>query len=155
MTIGWRRRGNRGAGRTLPPAVAMQLASRRVARALAKIVVNNPPDMTSGPEKSDRAQRPPRDPTDGLRRGPFMHFLNARHVLASAVITLAFTASVAPAAVRDFAYVSPVPGSHMVSPENNVALRLGVPLDAASVSTGLGRVTGALSGPHAGRSRLS
>jgi hypothetical protein len=81
--------------------------------------------------------------------------MNARYSLASAVITLVVAASVSSASVREFAYVSPLPGSRMVSPENNVVLRLGVALDAASVSQGLVSVTGTRSGSHTGHVRLS
>jgi hypothetical protein len=70
---------------------------------------------------------------------------------------LAFVCAAAPvtAAVSDFAYLSPVPGSRMVSPENNVAIRPGVPLEPRSVSPALVSVSGSLSGAHAGRLRLS
>ena len=48
-----------------------------------------------------------------------------------------------------------MPGSRFVSTENNVALRLGTPLDASSVSAALVEVTGNRSGAHPGRLRLS
>lgn len=79
----------------------------------------------------------------------------ARLSLVFAALTLSLAARIAPAAVRDFAYLSPVPGSRLVSPQNNVALRLGTPLEASSVSAALLSVTGSRSGAHAGQLQLT
>lgn len=68
-------------------------------------------------------------------------------------LTLATAAWAVPA--RSFVYLSPQPGSERVSPVNNVALRAGPELDARTVREGLLRVTGAVSGSHAGSPHLS
>ncbi|MEY4374033.1 MAG: hypothetical protein RL760_199, partial [Candidatus Eisenbacteria bacterium] len=73
--------------------------------------------------------------------------------LLVAALWLAASAHAAPRA--PFAYVSPMPGSTRVSPVNNIALRVGPELDARTVRPDLLQVSGARSGAHAGRVRLS
>ena len=50
-----------------------------------------------------------------------------------------------------YPYVSPAPGSRLVSPGNNVVVRADGRLDAASVVAGRVAATGSRSGPHPGR----
>jgi hypothetical protein len=53
-------------------------------------------------------------------------------------------------------YVSPKPGAHLISPESNIILRPGEPLDRGSVEgPSLITATGSLSGPHSGTVALS
>src|SRR5262249_27641946 len=86
-----------------------------------------------------------------MERTP-MRLVFARLPIALAIV---LTAATAAAAARDFAYLSPLPGSQRVSPGNNVAIRPGMPLDAASVAAASLTVTGSRSGAHAGRLRLA
>jgi hypothetical protein len=51
--------------------------------------------------------------------------------------------------------VSPVPGSRLVSPENNVVLRPGRPILPGELRAFAISVTGSISGPHSGRLQLS
>src|SRR5206468_9092206 len=83
-----------------------------------------------------------------------MRFALRRVVLVSWIFGAA-AAAATHAGVRDFAYLSPLPGSRHVSPGNNVALRPGAALDPSSVVPGLVAVTGGKSGAHAGRLRLA
>lgn len=76
------------------------------------------------------------------------------------ILSVVLVASAAPAPVvhgapRPFAYVSPVPGSSRVSPLNNVAIRPGPVLDAASLDGAALEVSGSRSGARGGRLRLS
>ena len=73
----------------------------------------------------------------------------ARVILAGLIVGASSSAATH-AAVGDFAYVSPLPGSRYVSPGNNVAIRPGAGLDPSSVVPGLVTVTGDKSGAHAG-----
>src|SRR5215831_17701542 len=86
-----------------------------------------------------------------------MERTSMRPVLARLPIALAIalTAATAAAAARDFAYLSPLPGSQRVSPGNNIAIRPGSPLEPASVAAAQLTVTGSRSGAHAGRLRLA
>jgi hypothetical protein len=59
------------------------------------------------------------------------------------------------AAPRAYAYLSPLPGSDMVSCWNNVAIRQGELLDPSSLEPDLLTVTGSASGPHGGRLKLA
>jgi len=52
-------------------------------------------------------------------------------------------------------YVSPQPGSKLINPENNIALRNGARLNRNSISTGLISVTGTVSGLISGNVKLS
>src|SRR5262249_12897920 len=88
-----------------------------------------------------------RDPTEPTER------TSMRPVLAR--LPIAPPAAPPAAAARDFAYLSPLPGSQRVSPGNNIAIRPGSPLDGASVSAAQLTVTGSRSGAHAGRLRLA
>jgi hypothetical protein len=54
-----------------------------------------------------------------------------------------------------FEYVSPRPGSAMVSPRNNIAFRQGGPIDARSLAAARFSVVGLASGPHDGALVLS
>ena len=54
-----------------------------------------------------------------------------------------------------YQYVSPVPGSKLVSPRNNIALRQGSPIDESSLATASLTVSGVTSGSHAGKLVLS
>src|SRR5262249_13026822 len=83
-----------------------------------------------------------------------MRLAFARVSVAVSVL-VAFSAAPARGAVRDFAYLSPLPGSHHVSPGNNVAIRPGDPVEPSSVAPGLIRVVGSRSGAHAGTLRLA
>ena len=63
--------------------------------------------------------------------------LAVARVCIAVSILVAFPASSARGAVKDFAYLSPLPGSRDVSPGNNIAIRPGDPVDPSSVSPGL------------------
>ena len=53
-------------------------------------------------------------------------------------------------AAEGYAYVSPVPGSALVSPWNNVAIRHGAAIDPATIDASALAVVGSVSGRHAG-----
>jgi hypothetical protein len=72
-------------------------------------------------------------------------------LLALSVATASFAAGIP----RGYTYVSPLPGAELVSPENNVVIRLGPAIDAASVDDLDLAVTGDRSGEHSGRMSLS
>src|SRR5262245_22778901 len=76
-------------------------------------------------------------------------------IVSALTLTLALAAASASAAVRDYRYLSPLPGSRMVAPENNVTIRLGDAIDAASVTPDAVSVTGSRSGAHGGQLRLA
>jgi len=82
-----------------------------------------------------------------------------RRALATAVLHCALSLGLVPVALASattpYAYVSPAPGSHHVSPLNNVAIRDGRALDPASVAPGIVTVVGTASGPHDGDLRLA
>ena len=81
--------------------------------------------------------------------------LAVARICVAVSILVAFAASGARGAVKDFVYLSPLPGSRDVSPGNNVAIRPGDPVDPSSVSPGLIRVVASRSGTHAGTLRLA
>jgi len=59
------------------------------------------------------------------------------------------------ASINGIQYLSPLPGSSMISPQNNIIIRPGGLLDAGSISTSLLQVLGTESGPHDGALQLS
>lgn len=82
-------------------------------------------------------------------------FSRVARILLVVVLGSAAPAPPVHGAPRPFAYVSPVPGSKRVSPLNNVAIRPGPVLDAASLNGAALEVTGSRSGAREGRLRLS
>ena len=85
------------------------------------------------------------------------------HDSLSRVVRILFVLGLVPAALAPpahgapgpFAYVSPVPGSSLVSPRNNIAIRPGPALDVATVNGAALEVAGSRSGAREGRLRLS
>ena len=81
-----------------------------------------------------------------------------RPLLAVATLLgLPLFASGAMAGPRDlgYQYLAPAPGARLVSPWNNVVIRQGATLDAATVTSAAVTVSGTRSGVHAGRLVLS
>jgi hypothetical protein len=77
--------------------------------------------------------------------------------LLVALLTAASLAPAVAAGTRDlgYQYLSPSPGSRLVSPWNNIVLRPGGAIDAATVAASALTVSGTRSGAHAGRLVLS
>jgi len=74
----------------------------------------------------------------------------------ASISTALWMATAVSAATSHFEYISPVPGSSMVSPGNNVVIREGHHIDRNSLHEDSSvLVVGSVSGPHPGRLLLA